>query len=157
MDIYYGGDYNPEQWPESVWLEDARLMQEAGVNLVSVAIFAWSKLEPEEGRFEFGWLDRVLDILHAHGVGVCLPEPVPGGWLLRVEDAGPVRLEVDAGVAWVRLHRPEAMNSLDLALKEALLATLRDMAPILVTIALFQGLVLGVWPEDPLGLPHQLY
>lgn len=72
MDIFYGGDYNPEQWPESVWLEDARLMQEAGVNLVSVAIFTWSKLAPEEGRYEFAWLDRVLDILYAHGVGVCL-------------------------------------------------------------------------------------
>ena len=72
MDIFYGGDYNPEQWPERVWAEDAQLMQEAGVNLVSVAIFAWSKLEPEEGRYEFGWIDRVLDILHEHGVGVCL-------------------------------------------------------------------------------------
>ena len=72
MDIFYGGDYNPEQWPESVWPEDAKLMQEAGVNLVSVAIFAWSKLEPEESRYEFGWLDRVLGILHEHGVGVCL-------------------------------------------------------------------------------------
>src|SRR5207245_10969115 len=45
--IAYGGDYNPDQWPESVWEEDIRLMQEAGVNLVSLGIFAWSRLEPE--------------------------------------------------------------------------------------------------------------
>ena len=81
--IYYGGDYNPEQWPESVWQEDVKLMREAGVNLVSVAIFAWSKLEPEEGRFEFGWLDRLLDLLHDHGVGVCLATATasPPPWL----------------------------------------------------------------------------
>lgn len=45
----YGGDYNPEQWPEELWAEDARLMQEAGVNLVSLAIFAWAKIEPRPG------------------------------------------------------------------------------------------------------------
>ena len=56
MDIFYGGDYNPEQWPEAVWHEDVKLMQEAGVNLVSVAIFAWSKLEPAEGCYDFAWL-----------------------------------------------------------------------------------------------------
>ena len=48
--IWYGGDYNPDQWPEEVWDEDIELMQQAGVNLVSVAIFSWAKLEPEEAR-----------------------------------------------------------------------------------------------------------
>ena len=83
--IFYGGDYNPEQWPEEVWHEDVQLMKEAGVNLVSVAIFAWSKLEPEEGRFEFGWLDRLLDLLHAHGIGACLATATasPPPWLAR--------------------------------------------------------------------------
>ena len=84
-EIFYGGDYNPEQWPETVWLEDVKLMQEASVNLVSVAIFAWSKLEPEEGRYEFDWLDRLLDLLHAHGIGVCLATATaaPPPWLAR--------------------------------------------------------------------------
>ncbi len=68
----YGGDYNPEQWPESVWAEDARLMREAGVNLVSLGIFAWSKLEPRPGEYDFAWLDRVMDLLHDHGVFVNL-------------------------------------------------------------------------------------
>ena len=85
MEVFYGGDYNPEQWPEAVWSEDVRLMQEAGVNLVSVAIFAWSKLEPEEGRYEFGWLDRLMDLLHDHGIGVCLATATaaPPPWLAR--------------------------------------------------------------------------
>ena len=83
VEIYYGGDYNPEQWPEEVWQEDVTLMQEAGVNLVSVAIFAWSKLEPEEGRYEFGWLDRLLDLLHENNIGVCLATATaaPPPWL----------------------------------------------------------------------------
>lgn len=70
--LAYGGDYNPEQWSEDVWLDDAQKMKKAGVNLVSVGIFSWAVLEPEEGVFEFEWLDKVLDILHNHGVGVCL-------------------------------------------------------------------------------------
>lgn len=70
--LAFGGDYNPEQWPESVWDEDIALMREAGVNLVSVAIFSWALLEPAEGRYEFGWLDRVLDLLHGAGIRVDL-------------------------------------------------------------------------------------
>ncbi|WP_077624559.1 beta-galactosidase [Sediminibacillus massiliensis] len=70
--IAFGGDYNPEQWSEEVWIDDAEKMQKAGVNLVSVAIFSWGVLEREEGVFDFSWLDKVLDILHDHGIGVCL-------------------------------------------------------------------------------------
>ncbi|WP_163581904.1 beta-galactosidase [Gracilibacillus saliphilus] len=83
--IAFGGDYNPEQWDENVWIEDAKLMQEAGVNLVSVAIFSWSVLEREEGKFDFSWLDRVLDILHEHGVGVSLATATasPPAWLSK--------------------------------------------------------------------------
>ena len=79
----YGGDYNPEQWPEEVWAEDVRLMQEAGVNLVSVGIFSWGQMEPEEGRYELEWLDRVLDLLHQGGIAVDLATPTaaPPVWL----------------------------------------------------------------------------
>ncbi len=70
--IYFGGDYNPEQWPESVWLEDMRLMREAGVNLVSLGIFSWAKLEPKPGQYQFDWLDRVLDLLLENGIQVAL-------------------------------------------------------------------------------------
>lgn len=68
----FGGDYNPEQWDRDVWTEDIRLMQEAGVNLVSLGIFSWALLEPSEGVYEFGWLDEVLDLLHAGGIRVDL-------------------------------------------------------------------------------------
>ena len=68
----FGGDYNPEQWHPSVWQEDVALMKVAGVNLVSVGIFSWALLEPSEGRYEFGWLDDVLDLLHESGIRVDL-------------------------------------------------------------------------------------
>lgn len=81
-ELCYGGDYNPEQWPEEVWHEDVALMREAGVNLVTLGVFAWSRLEPEPGRYDFGWLDRVLDLLHAGGIRVDLATPTasPPPW-----------------------------------------------------------------------------
>jgi len=82
--IYYGGDYNPEQWGPETWEEDARLMQEAGVNLVSLGVFSWSKIEPEAGRYNFSWLDHVMDLLHKHGVSINLATPTasPPPWLV---------------------------------------------------------------------------
>ncbi len=84
--IIYGGDYNPDQWPEEIWLEDACLMQEAQVNLVSLGIFSWAKLEPQPGVFDFAWLDRLMDLLHAHGVSVNLATPPasPPAWMVRL-------------------------------------------------------------------------
>jgi len=70
--VALGGDYNPEQWPREVWSQDVALMREAGVGFVSLAIFAWSALEPEPGRFEMGWLDEVMDLLHEGGIAVDL-------------------------------------------------------------------------------------
>ena len=92
--ISFGGDYNPEQWPEHVQDEDARLMQEAGVNFVSVGIFSWGLLEPTPGEFDFGWLDRVLDRMHAAGVRVDLATATasPPTWMSRLH---PETLPVD--------------------------------------------------------------
>ncbi len=83
--LCYGGDYNPEQWPRDVWLQDVRLMREAGVNLVTVGVFSWAWLEPEDGRFEFDWLDDVLDLLHGHGIRVDLATATaaPPPWFSR--------------------------------------------------------------------------
>lgn len=95
MALSYGGDYNPEQWPEEVWPEDVRLMREAGVGLVTVGVFSWALLEPAEGRYEFGWLDRVLDLLHDGGIQVDLATATasPPPWLAR---AHPEMLPVTA-------------------------------------------------------------
>ncbi|MFF0672865.1 beta-galactosidase [Streptomyces tendae] len=81
--ILYGGDYNPEQWPEETWPEDIRLMKAAGVNSVTLGVFSWSKLEPRPGVHDFGWLDRLMDLLHEAGIGVVLATPTasPPPWL----------------------------------------------------------------------------
>ncbi|HBY95841.1 MAG TPA: hypothetical protein DEP84_18115, partial [Chloroflexi bacterium] len=71
----FGVDYYPEQWPESRWREDARLMRQAGLTVVRLAEFAWGLFEPEEGRFEWGWLDRALDVLGTAGLRVVLGTP----------------------------------------------------------------------------------
>ncbi|MFE3454478.1 beta-galactosidase [Nonomuraea sp. NPDC059194] len=99
--LLFGGDYNPEQWPEEVWAEDVRLMAEAGVTMATVAVFSWSRLEPTRGAYDFGWLDRVLDLLHANGVSADLATATatPPPWLVREHpevmpvDAQGVRLE----------------------------------------------------------------
>jgi beta-galactosidase len=70
--VYYGADYYPEQWPEEVWEEDVALMREAKVNLVNVGIFAWSRIQCAEDQYDWGWLDRLLDLLHRNGIGVGL-------------------------------------------------------------------------------------
>jgi beta-galactosidase len=91
--IYYGGDYNPEQWPREVWDEDVRLMTEAGVNLVTVGVFSWAQLEPTERTFSFDWLKDVLDLLGNAGIGVDLATPTaaPPPWLTtRYPDVLPV-------------------------------------------------------------------
>ncbi|WP_336632270.1 MULTISPECIES: beta-galactosidase [unclassified Microbacterium] len=80
--IAYGGDYTPEQWPREVWDDDVARMREAGVNLVSIGIFAWGLLEVREGEFDFGWLDEVIDLLHRNGIAVDLGTPTasPPAW-----------------------------------------------------------------------------
>ncbi|MGC5562469.1 beta-galactosidase [Streptomyces sp. FR-108] len=81
--LAYGADYNPEQWPREVWEEDVRLMREAGVNLVSVGIFSWARIQPTEDQWDFAWLDEVMDLLHAGGIGVDLATATasPPPWL----------------------------------------------------------------------------
>ena len=61
--LLLGVDYYPDQTPESLWEEDARMMAEAGITNVRVAEFAWALMEPSEGKFDFDWLHRSVDIL----------------------------------------------------------------------------------------------
>jgi beta-galactosidase len=81
----FGADYNPEQWPETVWGEDVALMKAAGVTMVSVGIFGWAATETTPGEFDFAWLDRVLDLLSAGGINACLATMTasPPPWLAR--------------------------------------------------------------------------
>ena len=81
----HGGDYNPDQWPEEVWEEDMRLMKLSHCNAMSVGIFAWARLEPAEGQFDFAWLDRVMDMIAENG-GVAVlatPSGARPAWLAR--------------------------------------------------------------------------
>ncbi|MHA7984968.1 beta-galactosidase [Rathayibacter sp. CAU 1779] len=79
----FGGDYNPEQWDRAVWREDVELMRRAGVNLVTLGVFAWASLEPGPGVFTFEWMDEVMDLLHSAGIAVDLATPTmaPPAWL----------------------------------------------------------------------------
>jgi beta-galactosidase len=84
-DIRYGGDYNPEQWPREVWLEDIELMKSAGINLVSIGIFSWVLLEPREGEYDFSFLDDIFGLLAEAGIDVDLgtPTAAPPAWFWK--------------------------------------------------------------------------
>ena len=76
--------YYPEHWPEQMWADDARRMAGAGLSIVRIGEFAWSRIEPEPGRFDWGWLDRAIGTLGAAGLGVILgtPTATPPKWLV---------------------------------------------------------------------------
>ena len=93
--MYFGVDYYPEQWvypysgtrekPESAWEHDVDLLQRAGVNVVRMGEFTWGLCEPEDGKFDFGWMRRLLDLLGQAGIRVVLATPTaaPPIWLSK--------------------------------------------------------------------------
>ncbi|MCD6338594.1 MAG: beta-galactosidase [Verrucomicrobia bacterium] len=93
--MYFGADYHPEHWvhpydgteeePEARWLRDAQLMKAAGMNVVRMGEFCWGLYEPEEGRYRFDWMRRVMDIMKMHDIQVVLATPTaaPPVWLAR--------------------------------------------------------------------------
>lgn len=91
----FGVCYYPEHWPESRWLIDVQLMREAGIDIVRIGEFAWSKMEPQEDVYDWEWLDRAIDVLGRAGLQVVLgtPTATPPVWLSR---AHPDILRVDA-------------------------------------------------------------
>ena len=93
--IAYGGDYNPDQWPEEVWDEDIRLMTKAGVNTVALAIFSWDRIQPAKDTWDFDWLDRIIGKLGKAGIAVDLASATAAAplWLYR---AHPEVLPVEA-------------------------------------------------------------
>ncbi|WP_308257393.1 beta-galactosidase [Pseudonocardia lacus] len=93
--VAMGCDYNPEQWSPDVWREDIALMREAGLGFVTLGVFSWALVEPEPGRFDFGWFDEVLGLLHEGGIAVDMATATaaPPPWLTT---AHPEILPVDA-------------------------------------------------------------
>jgi beta-galactosidase len=93
--MYFGVDYHPEQWvyphggttenPEAAWQRDVEMMQTAGINVVRIGEFTWGLTEPQEGKFDFDWLKRVMDLLGKAGIKVVLATPTaaPPIWLAR--------------------------------------------------------------------------
>ncbi|MEC0211925.1 beta-galactosidase [Paenibacillus ehimensis] len=70
--LWYGGDYNPEQWDEEIWKEDDRLFKLAGIDVATVNVFSWALNQPNEDTYHFAWLDETIDRLYRNGVYVCL-------------------------------------------------------------------------------------
>jgi len=70
--IWYGGDYNPEQWDAETWAEDARMFKLAGIDVATINVFSWALIQPDEETYDFAALDATIDRLHKDGVYVCL-------------------------------------------------------------------------------------
>ena len=95
--ILLGTAWYPEQWPESRWEADLALMQQAGIHMVRVGEFAWSRMEPSQGQYDFDWLDRAIAAAARHGIYTVLgtPTAAPPAWLtqkypetLRLDEQG---------------------------------------------------------------------
>lgn len=70
--MFYGGDYNPEQWDQATHQEDLRMFKLAGIDIATINVFSWAKNQPDEITYNFGWLDELIDSLYESGVYVCL-------------------------------------------------------------------------------------
>lgn len=82
--MYFGVDYYPEHWPEERWSIDAKMMWEANINIVRLAEFAWAKMEPEEGTYDFSWLDRSIEVFSSEKIKIVLGTPTAAApkWLM---------------------------------------------------------------------------
>ena len=68
----FGGDWNPEQWPEDTWEHDIRLLERAHINEATINVFSWALLQPDEQTYDFSMLDRIIDLLVRHGFAIVL-------------------------------------------------------------------------------------
>ncbi|MBU3672442.1 MAG: beta-galactosidase [Sinobacteraceae bacterium] len=87
--------YYPEHWPREWWRDDAQRMREMGLSQVRIGEFAWSRIEPAPGRFDWSWLDEAIEVLHDAGLSIvlCTPTATPPKWLV---DSMPDMLALDA-------------------------------------------------------------
>lgn len=83
--IAYGGDYNPEQWDEKTWEEDMRLFKLANIDTVTLNVFSWAALQPEEEVYDFSKLDRIMEMVHKNGLKVVLATSTAAhpAWMAR--------------------------------------------------------------------------
>ena len=83
--ILYGGDYNPEQWGEEVWEEDMRLFKLAHINEVTLNVFSWANLQPEEDTYCFDKLDKIMKLVKENDLKVCLATSTAAhpAWMAR--------------------------------------------------------------------------
>ena len=83
--ILFGGDYNPEQWPEEVWAQDMRLLKEAHIDVVTLNVFSWALLQPSEDVYDFSMLDRIMELVRKNGFKVCLATSTAAhpAWMAR--------------------------------------------------------------------------
>lgn len=70
--VFYGGDYNPEQWDEATHQEDLRMFRQAGIDIATVNVFSWAKIQSDEITYHFEWLDQLIDSLYESYIFVCL-------------------------------------------------------------------------------------
>jgi len=106
--VQIGVVYYPEHWERSMWEPDIRRMQETGVKVVRMAEFAWSRMEPQPGIYDWEWLDEAIDLCHRYGLQVvlCTPTATPPRWLTeRHPDILPIRADGSTYHAGVRGHR----------------------------------------------------
>lgn len=83
--ILYGGDYNPEQWPAEIWEEDMRMFQLAGIDVVTLNVFNWAMLQPDEDTYQFNKLDQIMELVQAHNLKVCMATSTAAhpAWMAR--------------------------------------------------------------------------
>lgn len=95
--MHFGNAWYPEHWPEERWEQDVRLMHEAGMTVCRIAEFAWSSIEPTDGRYELDWIDRAIGLLHKYDIATVLgtPTAAPPAWVtyyhpdtLAIESSG---------------------------------------------------------------------
>ena len=95
--IMHGGDYNPEQWLDrpDILAKDIEMMKKAGVNCVTLGVFAWAVHEPREGEFHFEWLKEIMDNLYENGIYTILATP-SGARPAWLDEKYPEAMRVDA-------------------------------------------------------------
>lgn len=83
--MLYGGDYNPEQWPEEIWQEDMRLFKMAHIDVVTLNVFSWATLQPDESTYDFSKLDKIMNMVTENGLKICLATStaVHPAWMAR--------------------------------------------------------------------------